>query len=97
MSIELTGLSYSDWEKEAEQMQHATERSEKTGLLDALHLTHADAIADALEDEIHIVDDVRDLADPQTALELGSIRTRLAGMRDKVTTAQRRMVALIRR
>jgi hypothetical protein len=97
MSIELTGFNYSDWEKEAEQMQQATERSEKTGWLDALHLTQADAIVDALEDEIHVVDDVRDLADSQTSVELGSIRTRLSGMRDKVTTVQRRMLALIRR
>jgi hypothetical protein len=97
VSIELTGLNYADWEEEAERVQRATARSAKTGFLDALHLKQAEAMVNALADEIDVVDDVRDLSDAQTALELGTIRTRLSNMRDKVAAAQRRMLELLGR
>lgn len=94
MTIELTGLSYEDWERNAERASRAAELSERTGLLDARHLDEVDRMAAAISEELEIVDDVRDLSDPQTALELGAVRRRLSLLRDRIREAGLRMKRL---
>lgn len=94
MTTELTGLDYEDWERSAERASRAAELCERTGLLDARHLDEVDRMAEAIIDELEIVDDVRDLSDAQTAFELGAVRRRLAVLRDRIHEAGLRMKRL---
>lgn len=96
MSLELTGLSYEDWERDASSMEKAAEAFERTGLADAWHVARASYVEEAIADEIFLVDDVRSLSDPLTALGLTLVRVRLSSLRRRMHEARLRLVARAR-
>jgi hypothetical protein len=56
--LELTGLSYADWELESEALRRAADGSARGGLVDAQHLVRAGEIADAIDAELAMLDKV---------------------------------------
>lgn len=96
MSMELTGLSYEGWERDARSVERAAEAFERTGLADAWHLDRASNVEAAIADEIFLVDDVRSFSDPATALGLTQVRVRLAQLRRRMHEARLRLVARAR-
>jgi hypothetical protein len=91
LQMELTGLSYADWEREAIRLQHVAERSAATGFLDTQHLGRAEQIDEAIADEIEVVEDVTPLMDEESAGQLAGIRDRLAALRQRVHDVTLRM------
>ena len=96
MSQFITGLSYASWERDSELLEVAASKSERTGLLDAWHLNQASAMETSIIDELMMVDDLRELSDPETAAALEDVRTRLAAIQERVHIARRRMGQLQR-
>jgi len=94
MMMELTGLSYADWEKDALRLQRAADRSAASGLLDNQHLGRAAEIEASIDDEIAIVDDIGSMVDAETAGQLGTIRTKLWALRERIHGALQKMSGL---
>lgn len=93
MSIELTGLSYDDWERDARSVERVAEAFERTGLADALHVERARRLEAEIADEIGVVDDVRAMSDPETAMGLTRVRLRLADLRRRMHAVRDRLRA----
>ena len=94
-SLQLTGLSYLDWEAGADLVDKAARQCERTRLLDRQNLEQAAKIDSDIEDELRVIADVRSLGDAETAAQLRPIREKLLTMRRQVRKAKRQMLSAV--
>lgn len=92
--VELTGLSYADWEMEANSLKRAADAAALGGYVDGQHLVRAGELADAIDAEILMLDEVGVNATGELAGQLSGVRNRLAALRDSIRGAARKMHGL---
>lgn len=93
--LELTGLSYADWELESEALRRAADASAHTGFIDGHHLVRAGEIAEAIDAELVMLDEVAaGLGTGELAQQVQGIRDRLVALRDEIRRAARKMHGL---
>ena len=93
--LELTGLSYADWELESETLRHAADASARSGLVDGYNLVRAGEIVDAIDAELAMLDQISvGLSDDEVAGQVQGVRDRLVALRDQIRDAARTMHGL---
>lgn len=93
--LELTGLSYADWELESEALRRAADGSARSGLIDGRNLVRAGEIADAIDAELAMLDQVSvGLSNEEIGGQVQGVRNRLVALRDEIRHAARKMHGL---
>lgn len=97
MTIELTGLDYAEWERQAARLDYLIERAGQTGMLDAQHIADVERTEEEVADELMVVDDVRRLSDPVTARELLKVKRGLDALQQRLRSSRMRLRQLFPR
>lgn len=84
MSLELTGLSYADWEAETSAIEQAWRRAESTRLVDAAHLARIYALDAAILDELVVIEDLSTLSDSSAVLAIEPVLHKLKSIRKRL-------------
>lgn len=93
--LELTGLSYADWELESETLRHAADASARSGLVDGDNLVRAGEIVDAIDVELAMLDQISaGVSNVEVAGQVRGERDRLVALRDQIRGAARKMHGL---
>ena len=90
----LTGLSYADWELEAIRLLQAAEGSTVGGFVDANNLVRAGEIADAIDEELAMLDQISAGVRGEVGGQVSGVRDRLVALRDRIRAAARRLHGL---
>lgn len=89
--LELTGLAYADWDREAAELRRLTDRSALSGLVDREHLHRAAEMAVAIEAEIRMLDGLGAGVDDETGQQIRGIRDRLGALLEGLREAERKL------
>ena len=93
--LELTGLSYADWERDSEELRRAADGSARGGFVDGAHLVRAGEIAAAINDEVAMLDEISEtIVSEEVAGQVKGVRDRLVALRDAIQQAARKMHGL---
>ncbi len=92
--LELTGLSYADWELEAAALRRAADGSAAGGFIDGQHLVRSGELIMLIEAELAMLDEVGARATGETASQLDGVRSRLKALAASILEASRKMHGL---
>jgi len=93
--LELTGVSYADWEKEAAALRSAADSAEIGRFVDGRHLTRAGEIAAEIDDEIAGLDDLARSAAGEALGQILGVRDRLAALVRDIRESARLMHGML--
>jgi hypothetical protein len=93
--LELTGVSYADWERESQELRSAADGSARGGFVDGAHLTRAGEIVSSIKEELAMLNEVgQTITSQEVAGQVEGIRSRLVALRDEIRQAARKMHGL---
>lgn len=89
--LELTGLAYSEWERESREVRRLADRAAASGFADRDHLQRLAAMGVSIEDEIRMLDELERGLDDEIVQQVQGTRDRLAALLEGVREAERKL------
>ena len=93
--LDLTGVSYADWEKEAAALRNAADSAEIGRYVDGRHLTRAGEIAAEIDEEIVGLDEMALSASGEALGQIMGVRDRLAALVKDIRESARLMHGML--